>query len=704
MQFFDIENLKLDYSSLLPRTSGIPKILLLNSYYNKLLSTNNHKLIEAYSSEFIEEYISELNYYSPYYRDPVKTRELIDQLENLRTVQILHKYHTQINDLIISISEKLNKYLSQLENQKKEDNGRGTLYFPLLGKITTSTEELLYSSVEKLTIKISPIKNQDSFIFIPSKQKDEELTEQSKISFSIALDYLKDFKQKFQKYHEVLIYFDNMNAEYEGRSLGIILTIGFIQELTRLYNLPYIIFIRSLIATTGRIDKDGNLISIGDKNVSQKVESVFYSGIDSLIIPKSDETHAVDKLKELNKKFPSRNLKIVPIENITDLLNRRNLIEIVKQPKILRVLKEIEKNATATFFAIMLISILLFIWIRDIDDNPETYEIISNQIIIKNSSGRNLWHINYNTLAAFYKLNLNIESNFRIVDVNNDGENEVLNTFSVDHNFADDDIANGLVLFDMYGKPIWKRSFNKHLLSERETIIPHFNISIYDTLTINNELHILCAVNNADSYPSGIYLLNLTKNSIVSDTLWNSGHVVDARLVDLDNDNLKEILILSYNNSYQKISLTHLLFSELKGQLPATDEYKLLNITDANILNCFLFPNSDLNQYLGLRNTSLRARSLNIDEEFKQIKFGTFETGLYNVEVINYIWHFKNHKFDVIIESNMRVKRDSLVAHGKLKLPYTDTKEYRELMRKQILAWDGEKFVPIDEYKNKRAK
>lgn len=53
---------------------------------------------------------------------------------------------------------------------------------------------------------------------------------------------------------------------------------------------------------------------------------------------------------------------------------------------------------------------------------------------------------------------------------------------------------------------------------------------------------------------------------------------------------------------------------------------------------------------------------------------------------------------DLIIMDQFRVKRDSLVAQGKLSLPLTDTKEYVEILKDQVRYWNGEKFVTTEEY------
>ncbi len=48
---------------------------------------------------------------------------------------------------------------------------------------------------------------------------------------------------------------------------------------------------------------------------------------------------------------------------------------------------------------------------------------------------------------------------------------------------------------------------------------------------------------------------------------------------------------------------------------------------------------------------------------------------------------------DVNFSSSFRVQRDTLVSHGLLKPPYTDTREYREIIKNNILYWKNGKWL-----------
>ena len=53
------------------------------------------------------------------------------------------------------------------------------------------------------------------------------------------------------------------------------------------------------------------------------------------------------------------------------------------------------------------------------------------------------------------------------------------------------------------------------------------------------------------------------------------------------------------------------------------------------------------------------------------------------------------------ISEGFEVARDALVDSGELQPPYSHTKEYLDILFRQIRFWDGTKFVTEDKLKNK---
>ncbi|GAB4134754.1 MAG: hypothetical protein Fur0015_07830 [Ignavibacteriales bacterium] len=100
------------------------------------------------------------------------------------------------------------------------------------------SQSIEFSPIETLQVRILPAQSKDTFIFIPTFKNMEKLEEQARICFQAAKNHFASSSKKFSKYHEVIIYFENRNAIYEGQSFGLALAIGMIERLSIIYNLP----------------------------------------------------------------------------------------------------------------------------------------------------------------------------------------------------------------------------------------------------------------------------------------------------------------------------------------------------------------------------------------------------------------------------------------------------------------------------------
>jgi hypothetical protein len=62
-----------------------------------------------------------------------------------------------------------------------------------------------------------------------------------------------------------------------------------------------------------------------------------------------------------------------------------------------------------------------------------------------------------------------------------------------------------------------------------------------------------------------------------------------------------------------------------------------------------------------------------------------------------YRLNVNNLDINIFIDDSYRLLRDSLVSKGKLNPPFTDTKEYINNLKNQILYWQDGKWVKREE-------
>ncbi|MBU2446230.1 MAG: hypothetical protein KJ666_11780, partial [Bacteroidetes bacterium] len=564
------------------------------------------------------------------------------------------------------------------------------------------SETLAYNvgELDTLTIKLSKSKEQDKFIIIPSeKEIEEKIREQVLVSFKIAVGYVKKIVRRVSDFHEVIIQFDKRVGFYIGSSLGLALTVGFIEKLLQYYNAAELVTIKSNIALTGGVDKEGTIIACSAEIIKQKVETVFFSNCNIFVVPKEDEAEAKAKAEELKKEFPNRRLELIGIESLSDLLNRRNLIDIKKQNPVVRTAKFTRKNWITVSLTLILLLVLTFIALRDLDNNPALLGSDTSTLYVKNKNGKILWTKKHPNPLLYIGDERIMGHSQKLIDINSDGKNELLLAGSHTANMNDGNKFSSIICYDHNGRELWYYQFKDNVYSKRENLSSVYSGSyIIDTITFNGKKVLLLMVSNYESFSSAVFMIELSSGKRIGSTLWHSGHIQEGILADIDEDNRLDLIFTAINNGYEKVVLAVVDLDFMKGVSPTTDEYQIIGKEMAKFKAYLVFPKSDYNQYLMFRNNSLLVGSLIDFKRKNKISFRCTEDNKIDGFII-YDMSYDFKDAEITISSTLRVKRDSLVAKGILSLPLTDTEEFKNLLKSQILYWSGEKLVKREELK-----
>jgi len=313
---------------------------------------------------------------------------------------------------------------------------------------------------------------------------------QCKNSWELALNLSKNYVKKPYHFHEVIINFDKKEGFYQGNSLGIALSLSFLEQILMFYNPTYLIKIKEQTALTGGITETGKVLSTSEEIIKQKVANVFYSELNSFVLPKCDEPFANYKLNQLKLKYPNRNLKLILVDDINDVLNRRDVVDIQKQKLIVRSAKFIKKNWLSAAATLIFSILFAYLYVLDLDDNPNSIGADGNAIYIKNKNGKVLWKIN--SIVTPYALQTKyFIKKVKIVDINNDGVNEVISCL------ADYDITktlnyiatqNILTCFDKTKKIVWTYQFKDYVKTSTNNLDNKYGSNnILDTITFCGE-------------------------------------------------------------------------------------------------------------------------------------------------------------------------------------------------------------------------
>ncbi|MBK8946996.1 MAG: hypothetical protein IPM32_17250 [Ignavibacteriae bacterium] len=689
MNSFHFEERKNQFLEIHQNEKSVRKsILLLIEFLEELSFEDDENLKVVYCLELLPHLIESLNLYSAFGIEPNHTIKIIG------TIKKFYKYIPELETLEI-VKKNINRIESELnilDSVLKGNNIKGNLSFPVIEKSKNQFEN--FGAVEYLQISINKNRNSEKvdFIISPSlPHLEEKLQHQIDTSWKFSENFFIANFGKFFPNLEVTIKFVNKLGIYEGDSLGVALTIGFINELYRFYDLREKISYENEIIATGSVNKNGEIGGIGEDIIKPKSRIAFYSTSAKFILPFSDFKNLESEFDDLSENYPNRKLEILPVKNISDVLNRRDIIKIEKQNILLWSAKKFLKSKFVVLFLSLVITAFPIFYFLNIDKNPFKIEIENRSYVIKNSKNEVLWlkksaDLSYILNARFKDSPVSIKNFANIYDYDGDGKNEVLLTYAEDY--------APLILFNHKGEEIWKYFHHDSVETNNEKFTGRFGINgIIDTIHNGSEIEILIFFQHNNYYPNGIMKLNLRTGKQISKILWHSGGIVGAVLSDFNKDGIKEIIAGGISNGMHRAFLFSIDHNKLEGTFPTNRNYTFLNMKMADFNKYILFPLTDMGELYFNKYNSVSHEPL-LEGNKLRISVNEGNANIYK----NMFWYgveFNNSLIPthIVIGDNASVDRDKLVKNGKLNYPLTDTREFRENIMNKIKYWNGKEFV-----------
>ncbi|MDP3830275.1 MAG: hypothetical protein Q8Q47_03330, partial [Ignavibacteriaceae bacterium] len=85
------------------------------------------------------------------------------------------------------------------------------------------------------------------------------------------------------------------------------------------------------------------------------------------------------------------------------------------------------------------------------------------------------------------------------------------------------------------------------------------------------------------------------------------------------------------------------------------------------------------------------------DDNNLKFKFSSSIPNSSDQSAVGYEINYDLKNINIVIGSTFRVQRDTLVAHGNLNQPYTDTEGYKNIIKSKILYWKNGNWVKRNE-------
>ena len=302
---------------------------------------------------------------------------------------------------------------------------------------------------------------------------------------------------------------------------------------------------------------------------------------------------AHDQLLQLKNEYPNRNLKLIPVEDIGDVLNRRDVVDIRKQKLVVRTGKFVKKNWVSAVVTVLLAVIFAFLFVMDFDDNPAVIENNGLSLLIKNRNGKILWaKMLGRNLPTEFGTRL-LDNYVKIVDINGDGNNEILMCKQILITKEYGDEGGSILCLNKLGELIWRFNLTDTVFSKREDLVPPYYIELIDTLSENGKKQLVLFANNGPSYASAVFKLDLLTGKRIEGTHWSSGFVYESVLKDINKDKILDIVLVGKDNGYDEFVLWILSSNKIFGFRHSTKDYKIKNKPESDLIGYVRFPKSD---------------------------------------------------------------------------------------------------------------
>lgn len=675
----------------------------LNSLLSLLHSKSQPLYTEAIFTEFYPVYLKLLGSFRVFGSPPAYSRSVLRNAKKLYSLPSGAFKDPELAAEIKRISAELKRLKQILSGEpvatKRTDENP---LFPVIesGEATTGMTYL-----DSLDVKVNPASGQTVFIVHPTYKEEETiLLDQVKDSFNAALTLLPKSKKKIPTVFEVQVFFNSRLGIYSGNSFGVLLTILIYFELCKILEPNHIHRTSPRLAFTGAVDTSGKIAPVGKRNIKRKLRSVFFSDVKNFIIARDDEPAARTALSRLHEKWPDRALEITAVNNVTDILNRRDIILISKRPIKERVKASARKHKYTSLVLIPVLVLLGFLYAREFDTNPVSFELDGTQLKILNKYGVVLWGNTVHPNVHRWLTEIELATRIKIIDRDSDGENEILGSSEL-VSAGDGKFATELLCLNGKKESIWRFSLDDTVSSPKEgNIPPEYYPKIVDTISLQGKMRLLIWANNGPTYPTQLFYLDPITGGKASDALWNGGHINQVGFADIDGDGEKEIVLCTIDNGLgvQRILAVEKKFSE--SMIETRENYMLIGKPVAKLLLNILLPATDyVRQYTDMKVDYFPNRKVSPDENGKLSFFARYAYGN-SAGMYTLVLDTKTHEVDYFISGGYRNIRDSLVNAGKLPLPYTDTKEYTDNLKNQVRYKLDGKWVTYAEYKKSRGK
>lgn len=593
----------------------------------------------------------------------------------------------------------------QLEGENKPTYKPGEVLIPVVEELKTTNSQTGIGRLRQLRVDILGENKKGKSELKPAfgvvgKDSGSFLDGVSKVSEKL----LSVSKKGKHKQWRATASLSMSHAWHAGRSANLALAAAFYCEMLKAEEMAEFFRLNPAICVTGDVDEYGNVLAVDEESLELKTEAAFFSWVQVLVVPTDQLEIVQNKVRELNERFPNRQLPVFGVNKIQEMFYDRRLTIHQKTDAIIHNLRKVWKRkfgvATA-IVAVVLIGIIARLVYGPVDRNPSLYNFEGRELIIKNKTGGELQRIEITEFELkqsahkYSALKLDIVT---FIDVNKDGINEILLNRVLDEKGNDGTL---MLLSSDLKDTLWVNNlefdipFEKHPYAFNKE---YFGVKLeVDDLDSDGVSEIILSLQQSYYFKSVLGVFSSETGKLLQNYK-GTGFFSGFEIEDFDKDGEKEIFTCGLYKGFKMWGCSLLNAKNIDGFTPLGERYLDKNKPRALEKFVIIWPSTIIgkkhSEQINVDDQSfIIALTINRDTENIYLTYSdTQDLGKDKVKPINLIFSF-DYNFNLkAIASSDYYDNMAQEFYEKGITPFLADAQYLHSFRDSVLYWNGTEF------------
>lgn len=483
-------------------------------------------------------------------------------------------------------------------NEETMGYSRRKVWIPLVEKIEdTPGNEVIVGTIYPLELDIEARQNERSRDIITFNNhplaQDDLVNYQAQDALKSARSIHKFLRKSNTSRYTVAFGFPSVGHYLAGASFGFGMSLLALCAFEREANLRKQYSVSKSTAFTGGIDFTGRMRAVNSVGLDEKIASVFYSSLTSLVVPQENAAEAQMILDDLLLKHPQKKFSLIPEKSLHQILENRDILIYKTMPIFEWARIHITRSLIFNILIHMMLAVLLTLGVISIfsDDNPSEFQVEGESVLMFNNAGEFLWSIDLGHAPDYLEVINPHKPNYRGLQINDydgDGENEViLGTQVKQHEF------NGRVYYiETDGSVKWMFSEHPILQFGGVEYTDNYGVGfLYPFRHANSTAYdIYIRFSHMPWFPNRLVRFDINGNQL--DEFIHPGAIYDMELCDLNQDGEMEIILGCTNNAFNDAAVAIIPARGFKGTTPKWKNTRQLDNSEIDSNLVYLkFPN-----------------------------------------------------------------------------------------------------------------